>query len=70
LNIYQTKQKDGSVKRSITTFRTVTDKENQKDKWIHPSVPAKNFFLEAKSWAETEWETKILPAMLEKYNGK
>lgn len=70
INIYQTKQKNGSVKRSITTFRTVTDKDSQKDKWIHPSVEAKNFFQDAKAWAEKEWETKILPAMLEKYQGK
>jgi hypothetical protein len=70
INIYQTKQKDGSVKRSITTFRTVTDKENQKDKWIHPSVEAKNFFLEAKKFAEEQWETKVLPALMDKYRGK
>lgn len=67
LNIYQTKQKDGSVKRSITTFRTVTDKDGQKDKWIHPAVEAKNFFQEAKIWAEREWESKILPALVDKY---
>ncbi len=70
INIYQTRQKDGSVKRSITTFRTVTDKENQKDKWIHPSVEAKNFFQEAKGWAEKEFETKILPSLVEKYKGR
>jgi hypothetical protein len=67
LSIYQTKRKDGSVKRSITTFRTVTDKENQKNKWIHPSVEAKNFFLKAKVWAEKEWESKILPSIMDKY---
>lgn len=70
INIYQTKQKDGSVKRQITTFRIVTDRDNQKDKWIHPPVEARNFFLEAKSWAEKEWESKILPALTEKYQGK
>lgn len=67
INIYQTKQKDGSVKRSITTFRTVTDKDNQKDKWIHPPVEAKNFFEDAKKFAEKEWESKILPAIMDKY---
>lgn len=65
LSIYQTKQKDGSVKRSITTFRTVH--EDQTDKWIHPPVKAKNFFQEAKIWAEKEFETKILPSLVEKY---
>ncbi len=70
LNIYQTKQGDGTVKRSITTFRTVTDKENQKDKWIHPEVDAKDFFQKAKTWAENEWETKILPALVDKYKAR
>lgn len=70
INIYQTKQKDGSVKRSITTFRTVTDKADQKDKWIHPAVEAKNFFQEAKTWAEREFESKILPSLVEKYSRK
>ena len=67
LSIYQTKQKNGSVKRSITTFRTVTDKDGQKDKWIHPAVEAKDFFKEAKTWAESEWEHKWLPQIMEKY---
>ncbi len=70
VNIYQTKQKDGSVKRSITTFRTVTDKESQKDKWIHPAIEGKEFFKEAAEWAEKEWSSKILPAIIEKYEGK
>ena len=67
VSIYQTKQKDGSVKRSITTFRTVTDKPEQKDKWIHPSVEGKNFFEETRIWVEQEWQSKLLPALLEKY---
>jgi hypothetical protein len=70
INIYQTKQKDGSVKRSITTFRTVTDKNDQKDKWIHPAVEARDFFKNAKTWAEKEWEQKILPAIIDKYKGR
>ena len=67
VTIYQTKQKDGSVKRSITTFRTVTDKPDQKDKWIHPPVEAKNFFEETRVWLENEWQSKILPSLLDKY---
>lgn len=70
INIYQTKQKNGSVKRSITTFRTVTDKPDQADKWIHPSVEAKNFFEATKIWAEKEWESKIIPALVSKYGSK
>jgi hypothetical protein len=70
LSIYQTKQKGGGVKRSITTFRTVTDKPDQKDKWIHPSVPPLGLFAEARKWAEEQWMTSILPALMSKYNGK
>lgn len=69
LNIYQTKQKDGSVKRSITTFRTVTDKSDQKDRWIHPPIEARDFFPQAAKWAEQEWESKWLPQIMEKYKG-
>lgn len=67
LNIYQTKQKDGSVKRQITTFRTVTDQPNQAEKWIHPGVEGKEFFPEARAFAEREWEQNWLPKILEKY---
>jgi hypothetical protein len=66
LNIYQTKQKDGSVKRSITTFRTAIEGDG---KWMHPTAEAKNFFLTAKTFAEQEWESKWLPQILEKYKG-
>lgn len=66
LSIYQTKQKDGSVKRSITTFRTVTEK-GQDGKWIHPPVEARDFFDKAREFAEKEWESKWLPMILEKY---
>lgn len=68
LSIYQKKQKDGSVKRSITTFRTVH--EDQDGKWIHPPVEAKNFFQEAKTWVENEFEKKILPSIVDKYSGR
>lgn len=67
INIYQTKAENGSIKRNITTFRTVTDGSDQKDKWIHPPVEARNFFKTAQEWAEKEWESKWLPQILEKY---
>jgi hypothetical protein len=65
INIYQTaNKKTGKIERNITTFRTV--KEGEDGKWIHPAVEASNFFKDAKTWAETEWETKILPMILDK----
>lgn len=66
INIYQThNKKTGKVERKITTFRTVT--EDQTDKWIHPPVEARDFFKEAKTWAEKEFETKWLPDIVSKY---
>jgi hypothetical protein len=69
INIYQTpsKKEGGGMKRSITTFRTVTSDESQQDKWIHPPVEARDFFEKARQWAEEEWNAKIFPAILEKY---
>ena len=73
MNVYQREVHNSrtgkkEVQRQVTTFRTVI--EGQSDKWWHPSVKALNFFEEAKTWAETEWTTKIFPAMAAKYKGK
>ncbi len=68
INIYQTLQKDGSVRRDITTFRTVS--QNQEGKWIHPGYEGKKFLDEAYEWAMKEWETKILPQILQKMGAK
>ena len=71
INIYQTLMPDKkTVNRTITTFRTVTDNPNQKDKWIHPPVEGKEFFKEAKEFAENEWKNTILPKLMAKYEGK
>ena len=71
LHVHQTASPKvgGGTIRTMTTFRTVTDKDNQKDKWIHPSVEGKKFFEEAQKWAQQEWESKWLPQILEKYRG-
>ena len=66
LNIYQTKQKDGSVKRTLTTFRTVTE-HGQEGKWIHPPVEPLDAFNKAYDFAVQEWESKWLPMILDKY---
>jgi hypothetical protein len=34
---------------------------------MHPEAKAKNFFEEAAKWAEQEWITKRLPAIIRKY---
>lgn len=54
------------VQRQVTTFRTVME-VGQEDKWWHPDVKALNFFQEAKTWAEDQWNTKWLPEIIGKY---
>jgi hypothetical protein len=66
LRIYQTQTPGGGVRRDIFTFRTVSDKPNQKDKWLHPGVDAKKFLDRAVEWAMKEWETKVLPDLMTK----
>lgn len=65
LSIYQSVTKTGNVRRDIMTFRTVTDKQG--DKWIHPGLEAKKYMDQALEWAIKEWEDKILPEILKKY---
>ena len=77
VNVYQrqveilnkkTKKMEKVVQRQVTTFRTVT--EDQDGKWIHPPVKAMDAFGRAKTFAESEWASKILPQILGKYQGK
>lgn len=68
LTIYQTKDaKTGNVRRSIMTFRTVSDGMSSHGKWIHPGYPPKNFLDRAAEWAVKEWEDKILPEIMNKW---
>jgi hypothetical protein len=55
-----------SVKKSIMTFRIVSSKHKGTGRWVHPGIPAKNFFDEAADWALKEWEQHIAPKILEK----
>lgn len=66
LSIYQTKTASGRVRKDIVTFRTVSSKMKGQ-KWIHPGIEAKKFMDKSLEWAEKEWETSILPAILEKF---
>lgn len=67
VSIYQTLTKTGNVRRDIMTFRTVSNGPASDGKFIHPGLKAKKFLDLALSWAEKEWEDKILPEVLEKY---
>lgn len=65
--VYQTKQKDGSVRRDVMTFRIVSEKHKDEGKWMHPGRQAEKFMDEAFDWAVRTWETEMLPAILSKY---
>lgn len=65
VSIYQSVTKTGNVRRDIMTFRTVSSKQG--DKWKHPGLDAKKFMDKALEWAIKEWEDKILPEILKKY---
>lgn len=67
VTIYQSKGANGSVRRDIFTFRTVTDSGASDGKWIHPGLKAKHFLDRAAEWAMDEWEKNILPEVLSKY---
>lgn len=67
VNVYQTMTKSGNVRRDILTFRTVSNKPGNEDKWLHPGMAGKKFLDRAAEWAEKEFYDKILPEILEKY---
>ena len=66
--VYQTKQKDGSVRRDVMTFRVVSEKQKGQGKWQHPGMEGKKFMDKAFEWAMRTWETEMLPAILAKYD--
>lgn len=69
VTIYQSVTPSGNVRRDILTFRTVSDGPASNGKWIHPGMQAKHFLDRAYDWAMKEWETNVLPQILEKWKG-
>lgn len=67
LSIYQSITATGNVRRDILTFRTVSSGPASADKWIHPGLEAHKFLDRAFEWALQEWESKILPEVMEKW---
>lgn len=68
LSIYQTMTKTGNVRRDILTFRTVSSGPGSQGKWHHPGLEPKKFLDKALEWALQEWEQKILPEALKKWD--
>ncbi len=67
LTIYQTKQPDGSVRRDIMTFRVISEKFKGDGRWQHPGSKGMMLMDEALAWAESTWESSILPEIMKKY---
>jgi|ERR1035437_1409814 hypothetical protein len=71
LSIYQKIDKNtGNVRRDILTFRTVSAGPASEGKWLHPGLAAKKYMDKAMEEAIRQWEEKILPGILDKWNGK
>lgn len=70
VRVYQkpVKDKNGntSVKKAILTFRTVSSKAKGTGAWVHTGFEAKHFLDDAYSWALSQWESKIVPDLLDK----
>ena len=67
VQVYQNKGADGTVRKDIMTFRTISDNS---DNWQHPGVQAAKIFDEAYMWAEATWEREILPDILASFDKK
>jgi hypothetical protein len=70
VSVYQTKQKDGSVRRDIMTFRVISEKHRNEGAWVHPGRKGNKIMDKAFDWAMQTWEREILPAIFEKYSSK
>jgi hypothetical protein len=70
VQIYQSAGKGGGpTKRSILTFRVLSEKHRDQGKWEHPGNAPTNILDEATDWAVAAWEKEIAPAMIDKVVG-
>jgi hypothetical protein len=62
-----TKSGSQQVDKSAVTFRIVSSKHKGK-LWEHPGLEGCHFFDSALQWIRTEWDTKMLPELLQQFN--
>jgi len=67
VSVYQTKQKDGSIRRDVMTFRIIHEDHKEEGKWSHPGRQPEKLMDKAFEWAMEYWEREMLPAILSKY---
>jgi hypothetical protein len=68
-NEYKTKQGETKVQRQIMTFRVVSSKHKGTGRWVHPGFEGKDFLKDGFEWAKQEWDTKIVPEILNQFAG-
>lgn len=67
LAIYQRMNEKGKVVKDIMTFRVITEDHKAEGKWHHPGSKGVFIIDAAYDWALREWDSTILPSILEKY---
>jgi hypothetical protein len=66
LSIYQTKdKKTGKVRRDVMTFRVISEKHRSEGLWNHPGRSGEFIIDKAYDWALKEFETVVMPQILE-----
>lgn len=65
--IYQKKNEKGKVEKSVMTFRVITEQHEKDGRWFHPGLKGVHIIDECYKWALDTWDSKILPAILEKF---
>ena len=67
VSVYQTKQKDGSIRKDVMTFRVITEDHREQGLWDHPGRAPEKIIDSAFDWAMEYWERELLPTILSKY---
>lgn len=68
--IYQTKTESGNVRRDVMTFRVIHEDHKEEGKWVHPGMEGKKLMDKVYEWALKEWDSTILPSILQEYDKK
>ena len=66
VNVYQSKDSKGKVKRGIMTFRTASSKQDGQKMWRNPGSRGVNILDDATEWAIKTFSDEIAPGILGK----
>lgn len=65
--IYQRMNEKGKVVKDIMTFRVITEDHKGEGRWYHPGSKGVFIIDECYNWALREFDSVILPSILDKY---